>query len=131
MAYISQAEKKVIAANLKNVVPKSWKYSVGVDHNSTLVLNLRSAPVDFFGILSANGKCDPDRTYMSLNHYWMDDHLKGAPADVLATMHAIMDVMNHGNHDNSDSMTDYFDVGWYVDFNIGKWDRPYVNTQEV
>jgi hypothetical protein len=37
----------------------------------------------------------------------------------------IMPLMNAGNHDRSDIQTDYFDVGWYVDVNIGRWDRPY------
>ncbi len=33
----------------------------------------------------------------------------------------------HGTdlYDNSDIMTDYFDVAWYVDINIGKWNKPY------
>jgi hypothetical protein len=22
-------------------------------------------------------------------------------------------------------MTDYFDVGWYIDINVGKWNKPY------
>jgi hypothetical protein len=26
----------------------------------------------------------------------------------------LRDAMNNGNHDNSDIMSDYFDVGWYV-----------------
>jgi hypothetical protein len=34
--------------------------------------------------------------------------------------------MNAGNHNRSDAMTDYFDVGWYVDVNIGKWNQPYI-----
>jgi len=34
--------------------------------------------------------------------------------------------MNEGNHDNSDIMTDYFDVGWYISVRLGKWDKPYV-----
>ena len=33
-----------------------------------------------------------------------------------------------GNHNNSDISTDYFDVGWYIDINIGKWDKPYEVT---
>jgi hypothetical protein len=36
--------------------------------------------------------------------------------------------LNCDNYDNSDSMTDYFDVGHYVDLNIGKWDKPFVCT---
>jgi hypothetical protein len=30
-----------------------------------------------------------------------------------------------GNHDNSDIQSDYFDVGWYVEVNIGKWNKAY------
>jgi hypothetical protein len=36
--------------------------------------------------------------------------------------------MNAGNHNNSDVQSDYFDVGWYIDVNIGKWNKPYVAT---
>jgi hypothetical protein len=34
--------------------------------------------------------------------------------------------MNDGNWDKSDIQSDYFNVGWYVDVNIGKWNKPYV-----
>ena len=37
----------------------------------------------------------------------------------------VIPAMNNGNHDNSDIQTDYFDVGWYIDVNIGKWNKPY------
>ena len=33
--------------------------------------------------------------------------------------------MNDGNHDNSEIQYDYFDVGWYIDVNIGRWNQPY------
>jgi hypothetical protein len=33
--------------------------------------------------------------------------------------------MNVGNHDRSDIQSDYFDVGWYVDVNVGAWNQPY------
>jgi hypothetical protein len=33
--------------------------------------------------------------------------------------------MNDGNHDNSDIQSDYFDVGWYISINVGRWDKPY------
>jgi hypothetical protein len=32
------------------------------------------------------------------------------------------------NWDNSDISTDYFDVNYYFDINIGKWNKPFVNT---
>jgi len=33
-----------------------------------------------------------------------------------------------GNHNNTDLMSDYFDVGWYISINVGKWDKPYEVT---
>ena len=33
--------------------------------------------------------------------------------------------MNIGNHDNSDLQTDYYDVGWYVNLQFGRWNKPY------
>ena len=34
-----------------------------------------------------------------------------------------------GNHNESDSQTDYFNVGWYIDIGIGRWDKPYQVTE--
>jgi hypothetical protein len=31
-------------------------------------------------------------------------------------------------YDESDPMTDYFNIAYYVDVNVGKWDRPYEVT---
>ena len=31
-------------------------------------------------------------------------------------------------YDKSDAMVDYFDTAYYVDINIGKWNKPYVFT---
>jgi hypothetical protein len=38
----------------------------------------------------------------------------------------IYSIANCGNYDNSDSMTDYFDIGWYVWLSIGQWDKEFV-----
>jgi hypothetical protein len=40
-------------------------------------------------------------------------------------MRELYAAMMDGNHDNSDIQTDYFDVGWYIDINIGAWNAPY------
>lgn len=36
----------------------------------------------------------------------------------------IVEAINSENYDNSDSMSDYFDVGYYVHLNFGKWNKP-------
>ena len=32
-------------------------------------------------------------------------------------------------YDKSDAMVDYFDTAYYVDINIGKWNKPYVHSK--
>ena len=130
MAYMNQENKKKIAAALKLVVPKDWKYSLGVDNHSSIVMNVKSAPVDILGMLSANSEY-PIATHVQLSQYWLEDHLKGAPDSVLQTLKNIFAALNDGNHDRSDVTTDYFDVGWYIELNFGKWDKPFVNTAAV
>lgn len=36
----------------------------------------------------------------------------------------IVKAINSENYDNSDGMSDYYDVGYYVHLNFGKWDKP-------
>lgn len=131
MAYISQERKKVIAAALKRVVPAGWKYSLSIDNHSSLNFNLKSAPVDIIGHINEvrvnayewGQPAQPIKDSTCINHKWMERALKG---ELLQTFQAIVDALNGGNHDNSDSQSDYFDVGWYVHVNVGKWDKPFV-----
>ena len=58
----------------------------------------------------------------TINNYWYQDHFTGKSLEFLNKLVPLMMV---GNHDNSDIMTDYFDVGWYIDINIGRWNKPY------
>jgi len=37
----------------------------------------------------------------------------------------VVKIVNYYNWDNSDAMTDYFDVNFYLHLNIGKWDTPF------
>ena len=60
---------------------------------------------------------------MDVNNYWYHEHFTGRS---LLFLDDILPVLNRGNHDNSDLMTDYFDVGWYVNIKIGKWNKPYI-----
>lgn len=38
---------------------------------------------------------------------------------------AIMKIVNKHNWDKSDSMIDYFDVNYYVNISLGKWNKPF------
>jgi hypothetical protein len=121
MAWMNQERKAALAAGLKKVLPKGWNYSLAVRHHSTLVLTISEAPIDLVAqsLFSDEQK---KRGYIDVNQYHIEGVFSGS---LLKTFTAIRDAMMVGNHDNSDPMTDYFDVGWYIDINVGRWDKPF------
>lgn len=128
MAYVSKECKQSAAAALKAAIPKGWRWSLSVRNHSTLVLTIASAPVDLHANRAAARAAlglEPRAAHNDVNTYWLAEQFTG---DVLATMEAIKAAMNIGNHDRSDSMTDYFDVGWYTEVVLGRWNKPFVVT---
>jgi hypothetical protein len=130
MAYVNQEKKAVFAAALKKVVPAGWKYSLAVRNHSTIVMTISAAPVDLLGEVQAKYNeeswkhSDNPRNvgdHHSVNPYWLETQF----TESLPTFQAILAALNTGNHDNSDVMTDYFDVGHYVSIHIGNWDKPF------
>jgi hypothetical protein len=137
MAYMNQERKAERAPAIKAILKKyNVKGSLAVRNHSTLVLNIKSGAIDFIG--NSNKVCGADHYqvargfkpnvsgYDDVNPYHYRSHYSGKALSFLKEVFA---VMNKGNHDNSDVQTDYFDVGWYVDVNIGKWDKPYELTK--
>jgi NAD+--asparagine ADP-ribosyltransferase len=131
MAYMSQERKSAIAPVIKAICKKyNIKASLAVRHHSTLVLNIKQGAIDFIGNFNKtvdarpggfrNG--NPAKDSIQVNTYWYHEHFSGKAKQFLEE---VIRAMNSGNHDNSDIQTDYFDVGWYVDVNIGKWNQPY------
>ena len=134
MAYMSQENKASKAPKIAAICKRfGVKATLAVRHHSTLVLNISSGPIDFIGnyneVEAKRNMCKPDHmrdratTYMSVNDHWYHEHFTG-PA--LKFLEAVIDVMNEGNWDKSDIQTDYFNVGWYLDVNVGRWNKPYV-----
>lgn len=136
MAYMNQECKTKLAANLKALNLKGWKFSLSVRHRSTIVMTVKSAPVDVIGIANAStayanrGRDDAGRVCVDsvdVNPYWSERQFSQDPA-FLATIQDVLKALNDGNHNRSDYQSDYFDVGWYVDVKFGSWDKPFINT---
>ena len=134
---MSQEKKAMLAPAIKAICKKyGVKASIAVRNHSTLVLNIKQGRIDFienFIETDANGlsgkKMGQDQVdyirknrSLDVNPYWYKEHFSGRALNFLKE---VIPAMNNGNHDNSDAMTDYFDVGWYIDVNIGRWDKPY------
>lgn len=139
MAYVDQTLKAKISENVKKICKKyGVKATLSIRHHSTLCLNIKSGPIDFLGNFHKlycereNGigaeyrRENPNTTYLQANPYHYNKHFDGK---ALAFLQEVIPAMNDGNWDKSDIMTDYFNVGWYIDINIGKWDKPYLWTK--
>ena len=117
MAYMNQSEKARLAPKIKAILKKyNMKGSLAVRNYSTLVLNLKSGPLDL-----VTGR-DADYGYTQINQYWLESNYQGKE---LAFLREVKNAMNDGNHDNSNAQIDYFDVGWYININAGQYDKPY------
>ena len=123
MAYVSQEMKSKIAPTIKALLKKyELKGSLSVRNHSELVLTIKSGSIDFIG----NVKDSNGRDYLDVNPYWYHTHFSGVAREFLKE--AISALRGVDYYDNSDAMTDYFDVSHYISINIGKWDSPYSFT---
>ena len=121
MAYMSQENKKSKAPAIKAILKKyGLKGSLRVQHYSTLILTIKSGKIDF--VSNFQDKTKREFNYQ-VNEYYIEETYTGVAAEALNELKA---AMMEGNHNNSDIQTDYFDVGWYISIDIGKWDKPYV-----
>ena len=137
MAYMDQRQKAFLAPAIKAVLKKfGMKATLGVRNHSTLVCNISQGPLDVIGNMYEIAMTKPETfyardkapkpLYMQVNEHWIGENYSGKCKAFLEELKTAMDT---GNHDRSDIQTDYFDVGWYLDINVGKWDKPYQLTK--
>lgn len=99
---MNQAKKKELVPWIKAVLAEfGEKASISVEHYSTLVLSIKE------------GKMFKKGEY--INEYHLNTVAEGRKLDFLKKVKQAMMI---GNHDNSDAMTDYFDVGWYITIKV-------------
>ena len=133
MAYMCQTKKAQIAPVVKKILKKyGVKGTLAVRNHMTLVLNVKSGPIDFIKnynettVTLPGGdlmRFSPAHKCLGVNTFWYHEHFSGKAKNFLKE---VIQAMNVGNHDNSRIEVDYFDVGWYIDVNIGKWDKAYI-----
>lgn len=126
MAYVSQELKKELTPWIKAVLDKySMKGSISVEHYSTLVCTLKEWPINFINYLADT---ESNRRYASnsdinVNQYHVQSQFVWIAKDFLMELR---DAMMKWNHDNSDLMTDYYDIGWYINISIWRYDKDYI-----
>jgi hypothetical protein len=120
MAYVSNEKKSQIQAALKPIFKKyGIKATVGRNsYKSTLVVNVSAGDIDF------------GTDYQQVNVYWVDDHYTGKAKDFL---NEVLDAIKKAGewYDESNAQIDYFNTAFYIDINIGRWDKKYVYNKKV
>lgn len=132
MAYMNAETKATIAELVKPILKKyGIKGSLSVRNHSSICLNIKSGPIDFISNANEtnkarNGERWDVKDYLQVNVYWIQDHFTGVAREFL--LEAVMALKGAGYYNNSDAMTDYFDVAYYYNINVGRWDRAYELT---
>jgi hypothetical protein len=134
MAYVSQELKKELAPGIKAVLKKyNVRGTISVRHHMTLVVNIRSGSLDIIqnwydnvtkkGTVNGYGDNITKPEYLSVNQYWIDEGYSGTVKDFITDLYNAMKGTKW--FDKSDIQSDYFNTAYYMDVNVGSWDKPY------
>jgi hypothetical protein len=132
MAYMNQQKKAIIAQNLKPILKKyNVKGTLSVRNNMSIALTVKSGEIDFIKNFNDTVAQQPGgfrngsraEKYLSVNTYWFQEHFSGKAKQFLAEAKDAL--LSAGWYDNSDAQYDYFDTAYYIDINIGKYNKPY------
>ncbi len=139
MAYMFQETKAKIVAAVKPILKKyGLKGTFAVRNHSTIQLNLKSGKIDFIENYIQTDIDKPHAKHFAedqiayirktksidINPYWFQEHFTGQAKSALTEIFAAMKKAGDW-YDESDIQTDYFNTAYYVDVNVGKWNKPY------
>ena len=121
MSYISTEDVKKIRVALKNEFGKKLKFGVRKSAGGHSVgVTIKSGAVDFSNLM----KTDGFDKYVQVNQYHLQNY--GNHKSLFEKIIEIIKTAPSNKwYNNSDAMTDYFDVAFYFDLNVGEWDKPY------
>lgn len=125
MAYMSQEHKKRINVELKKVLPKDWRWSLSVKHHMSIVLTIWQGPAEI--MIDGEGKTYEDQR--SPNEYYLAEAFQDKRIGRFFV--EVKKALDLDNFDNSDTMTDYFHVGHYVDIKFGRYDKAYIIDEKA
>lgn len=133
---MNQEKKKELMPAIKAVLKKyNMKGSVSVRHYSELVVTLKSGAFDLIGDANQANQQMAERRgetfypingYFQVNPYYIVEH---SVDSMIASFYEELLAAMKGEdwYNRSDSMTDYFDIAWYISINVGSaFDKPYL-----
>ena len=122
MAYVPKELMKKVREELKKQFPKKegWVFSLRRKHSSSINLDILQAPISFVPMddIKKYG-------YQGLNQYNRNIMNGEIFQKLINILNGKFEGSPRQNYDNSDAMTDYFDVGWYINVSQGRYDKPF------
>ncbi len=129
MAYIKTEEVSAIRNELKKRFGHTGlKFGVKKQHHSSVHVTIKAGPIDFSDIYKDHyGSGDH---YAQVNVYHLSNYGQHQPffEEVLKIIKTAPALAEGGREwfDKSDIMTDYFHTAFYINLNVGEYDKPYV-----
>ena len=135
---MNQDKKAKIVAAVKPILKKyGIKGTFAVRNHMTICLNIKSGKIDFVENFIQTDQASPCAKKMSddqvayirknksidINPYWFQEHFSGKAKAFLSEVIPAMKAADW--YDRSDAQVDYFDTAYYVDVNVGSWNKPY------
>ena len=127
MAYISQQDKKTLAPAIKAVFKKyGLKGTIGIENHMTLCANVSAGRLDLIGAAAQVGDFRSSGYYQANAYRPTNEKYKDINIDIFNFYEDLKKAMKGAIwFDKSDIMTDYFHTAFYIDINIGQWNKPY------
>lgn len=117
MAWARQERKREMAPVIKAICKKyGMKGSLSIRNHSCYVFTIKSGIIDF----------NNPQVSDTVNHLQPEKFYSGKALEFIKEISAEME---KGNYNNSDYMTDYFDINFYVNIQLGSWNKvtkPYI-----
>ena len=130
MAFISQQDKKTLAPAIKAVFKKyGLKGTIAIKNHMTLCANVSAGRLDLLGAAAAVSSLRSTGYYQANAYRPTNEKYKDINPDIFNFYTELKKAMRGALwFDKSDSMTDYFHTAYFMDINIGRWDKPYQLT---
>ena len=127
MAFISQQDKKTLAPAIKAVFKKyGLKGTISIQHHMTLCANVSAGRLDLIGAAAQVGDFRSSGYYQANAYRPTNEKYKDINIDIFNFYEDLKKAMKGAIwFDKSDIMTDYFHTAFYIDINIGQWNKPY------
>lgn len=135
MAYVNKEVMQKAKEAVKKLCKEyNMKVSLAGLHTSTLRATIQAGEIDLISnahdCAMQSPRYDNDtwmnfiikNGHLDINRYYIHQNYSGRALEFIEKLH---DILKADHWDESDAMTDYFSCAFYINMQVGKWNKPY------